>query len=200
MLYIVRHGKTDWNLEDRIQGVADVPLNATGRDHAYNVAEKLSGFQIQKIISSNLSRARETAQIIGDKLHIRVDYDARIREYDFGKLTGLKRAEIDPLAVQMFFTNPTEFGAERLEDAFARVACFLEDNDYDKNTLVVTHGGVINFIMCYLENKNTFHAHSYLDKCLNVKIDNASVLRIKDLKSNLDILKNTRFYRLQKSK
>lgn len=200
MLYIVRHGQTDWNLEDKIQGVADVPLNATGRAHAYKVAEKLNIFQIQNIVSSNLGRARETAQIIGDRLHITVDYDARLREYDFGKLTGLKRAEIDPLAVQMFFTNPAKFDAERLEDAFARVAGFMKENDYNKNTLIVTHGGVINFIMCYLENRDTFHAHSYLDKCLNVKIDNAAVLRIKDLKSNLTILKNTRFFRLQKSK
>ncbi|MBO4582487.1 MAG: histidine phosphatase family protein [Alphaproteobacteria bacterium] len=198
MLYIVRHGQTDWNLGNRIQGIADVPLNETGRIHAHNVAQKLQNLKTQKIVSSDLSRAAETAQIIGNILNITVEYDARLREYDFGGLTGLCRAEIDPQMVEMFFAAPTNFGAEKLQDAFTRVARFLQDIDYKQNTLAVTHGGVINFIMCYMQDKNNFHAHSYLDKCLHTKIDNASVLRIKDLKSGISILKNTRFYCLSK--
>ena len=200
MLYIVRHGQTDWNLADRVQGQYDIALNNNGRTQAHRVAEKVEPLHLEYIISSDLCRAAETAQIIGDKLHIMVDYDARLREYDFGKLTGWKRAEIDPSMVQMFFTNPTKFGAERLEDAFVRVADFMQCNDYNKNTLVVTHGGVINFIMCYLEDKNNFHTDSYLDKCLNVHIDNSAVLRIKNLESGISILKNTRFFQISKSK
>ena len=200
MLYIVRHGQTDWNLADRVQGQYDISLNNTGRAQAHRVAEKVEPLHLEYIITSNLCRAAETAQIIGDKLHITIDYDARLREYDFGKLTGWKRTEIDPSMVQLFFTNPTKFGAERLEDAFMRVGNFLKDVDFNKNTLVVTHGGVINFIMCYLEGKNNFHAHSYLDKCLNVHIDNSAVLRVKDLESNISVLKNTRFFKLPKSR
>ena len=200
MLYIVRHGQTNWNLADRVQGQYDIALNNTGRVQAHRAAEKIELFHIEHIISSDLMRARETAQIIGNKLNITVDYDARLREYDFGKLTGWKRTEIDPSMVQIFFTNPTKFGAERLEDAFARVGHFLKDIDFDKNTLVVTHGGVINFVLCYLEDKNNFRPHSYLDKCLNVHIDNSAVLRIKDLNSGMSVLKNTRFFRLPKSK
>ena len=200
MLYIVRHGQTDWNLADRVQGQYDISLNDTGRAQAHQVAEKIEPFNIKHIISSDLMRARETAQIIGDKLHITVDYDARLREYDFGKLTGWKRTEIDPSMVQVFFSNPSKFGAEPLKDAFTRVAGFLKDVDFDKNTLVVTHGGVINFILCYLEDKNNFYSHSYLDKCLNVHIDNSAVLRIKNLKSEMGVLKNTRFFRVPKSR
>ena len=107
---------------------------------------------------------------------------------------------IDPTLVGMFFANPQKFDAERFGDAFARVGEFLESTDYDKNTLVVTHGGVINFAMCYMEDKNKFDPQSYLQKCLANKVDNMAILRIKNLESGLAILKNTRFFKLQKSK
>lgn len=200
MLYIIRHGQTNWNLENRIQGQYDIPLNETGRAQAHATAEKLVRFAPEHIISSDLSRAMETAQIVGDRLHITVDYDARLREYDFGSFTGLVRADIEPIVEKTFFVNPTQFGAESMQDAFARVGAFLQDIDYSKNTLVVTHGGVINFALCYLEDKNNFDARSYLDKCLHTKIKNASILRISDLESGMSVLKNTRFFKLPKSR
>lgn len=64
MIYLVRHGQTVRNIEHRIQGQTDVSLNAAGRAQAVELSEKLSSFNIQKIISSDLSRAKETAEII----------------------------------------------------------------------------------------------------------------------------------------
>lgn len=200
MLYIVRHGKTDWNNLDKIQGVADVALNDAGRTQATDAAGRLAQFNFEYIVSSPLSRAMETAKIIGNKLNLRVEYDAGLREYDFGNLTGQKRADISPDTLKLFFANPARFGAERFADAFSRVANFMESTDFTRDILVVTHGGVINFALCYLEDKNNFNPYSYLDKCLHTHIDNSAVLRIKDLKSNMTILKNTRFYKLPKSK
>ena len=200
MLYIVRHGKTDWNGLDKIQGVADVPLNDIGRAQANIAADRLARFNFEYIVSSNLSRATETANIIGNKLNLRVEYDARLREYDFGKLTGMIRRMLDPHEIEAFFTTPTYFGKESFEDAFARSAEFLKSVDYDKNILVVTHGGVINFMLCYLESRDNFKSYMFLDKCLNTHIDNSAVLRIRDLKSDMTILKNTRFYKLPKSR
>lgn len=200
MLYIVRHGQTDWNNLNKIQGVADVPLNFHGYSQAYNIAKKIEPFRPTKIISSPLLRADETARIIGYQLLLRVEYDARLREYDFGNLTGRNRADIPPDTLKSFFANPKHFGAESFENAFARSAEFLKSVDYDKNILVVTHGGVINFMLCYLEDKNNFNPYSYLDKCLNTHIDNSAVLRIRNLKSGMTILNNTRFCGLSKSK
>ena len=200
MLYIVRHGQTDWNGLDKIQGVADVPLNDIGRAQANIAADRLARFNFEYIVSSNLWRATETANIIGNKLNLRVEYDARLREYDFGNLTGRNRADISPDTLKSFFANSKLFGAEAFADAFARVGNFLESVDYDKNTLVVTHGGVINFMLCYLEDKNNFNPYSYLDKCLHTHIDNSAVLRIRNLKSDMTILKNTRFFKLPRSK
>ena len=129
MLYLVRHGQTDWNLNGQIQGQSDIPLNDTGRTQANNVADKLSRFNLEYIISSDLNRAAETAQIIGNKLNIRVEYDARLREYDFGTLTGMTRKRLDPRSIEAFFTNPTYFDAEPFEDAFIRVRDFMESID-----------------------------------------------------------------------
>ncbi len=200
MLYIVRHGQTDWNNLDKIQGVADVPLNDIGRAQANIAADRLARFNFEYIVSSNLSRATETANIIGNKLNLRVEYDARLREYDFGKLTGMIRRMLDPHEIEAFFTTPTYFDAESFEDAFARSAEFLKSVDYDKNILVVTHGGVINFMLCYLESGDNFKSYMFLDKCLHTHIDNSAVLRIRNLKSDMTILKNTRFYKLPRSK
>lgn len=197
---MVRHGQTDWNLGNRIQGQHDVPLNNTGRAQAHAMAKKLAQFNLEYIVSSDLSRAMETAQIIGNKLNIGVDYDARLREYDFGVLTGINRAGIDPNGAAAFFTNPTKFGAEKLESAFMRVGHFLQDIDFDKNILVVTHGGVLNFVLCYLENNTGINSWDYMNKCTDNKIRNASILRIRDLNSEIAVLKNTRFYRLSKIK
>ena len=200
MLYLIRHGQTDWNLMNKIQGQYDVPLNDTGRAQATNVSDKLARFNLEYIISSDLSRASETAQIIGNKLNIRVDYDARLREYDFGILTGMTRRMLDPNSERAFFTNPTYFNAEPFDAAFARVKGFLESVDFNKNILVVTHGGVINFVLCYLENKDNFQSYMYYDKCLRIKINNSSILRIKNLESEMSVLKNTRFFALPKTK
>lgn len=200
MLYLIRHGQTDWNLMNKIQGQYDVPLNDTGRGQAINVTDKLSRLNLEYIISSDLSRASETARIIGYKLNIRIDYDARLREYDFGTLTGMTRNMLDPKSEQAFFANPTYFNAESFNDAFVRVGNFLESVDYNKNILVVTHGGVINFILCYLENRDDFQPYMYYQKCLHTKIDNSAILRIKNLESDVSVLKNTRFFKLPKSK
>ena len=200
MLYIVRHGQTDWNLNGQIQGQNDIPLNDMGRAQAYNVADKLSRFNLEYIISSDLSRAAETANIIGNKLNMRVEYDARLREYNFGILTGMTRRRLDPDSIRAFFTNPIKFDAEPFADAFARVREFMESVDYNKNILVVTHGGVINFALCYFEDRNNFQPAAYLNKCLHTKIDNSAILLVKDYKSGMAILKNTRFFRVPKSR
>ena len=197
MLYIVRHGLTDWNLKGQIQGQKDIPLNDTGQRQASNVADRLSRFNLEYIISSDLSRAVETANIIGDKLNLHVEYDARLREYDFGILTGMTRKRFDPRGIESFFKDPAYFNAEPFEDTFARVGEFFKSVDYNKNILAVTHGGFINFALCYLEGKDKFYL---LDKFLHTKIDNSAVLRLKDLKSDMTILKNTRFYKLPKSR
>ena len=70
MIYLVRHGQTDWNIEKKhTQGHTDIPLNENGKKQAEQLAQSISNLKIDKIISSDLLRAKETAEIINKKLY-----------------------------------------------------------------------------------------------------------------------------------
>ncbi len=92
---LVRHGQTDWNAAARIQGASDVPLNAAGRAQAAQLARTLaSGERAEAIYSSPLSRAMETAEIIGSALGLAVIPAAELTELSFGDWEGCSWAEI----------------------------------------------------------------------------------------------------------
>jgi len=95
-LIVVRHGETDWNHRDLLQGHADIPLNATGRLQAIQLAERMVSHSFDAAISSDLVRAKETAEIIQSYRQTRVslESDYRLREYDFGELDGQPVAEL----------------------------------------------------------------------------------------------------------
>ncbi|HEY5099343.1 MAG TPA: histidine phosphatase family protein, partial [Gaiellaceae bacterium] len=96
-LLLVRHGETDWNAERRWQGHADVPLNDRGREQARVLAEQLTGESIDAIYSSDLSRARDTADIVGVRLGVPVVVDADLREIDVGPIEGMTAEETGTL-------------------------------------------------------------------------------------------------------
>jgi probable phosphoglycerate mutase len=96
LIGLVRHGKTDWNAEGKIQGQTDIPLNEVGIAQAIALAERLSSEdQIwDAVISSDLQRAYATAQIIAEKLNIPLlESDLRLRERCFGEVEGTKEQE-----------------------------------------------------------------------------------------------------------
>lgn len=93
-LILIRHGETDWNVQGRYQGQADVPLNARGRQQAARVAESLANSGISAIYASDLRRARETAEALARVTGLEVCYDSRLREVDQGEWEGMPFAEI----------------------------------------------------------------------------------------------------------
>ena len=88
-LLLVRHGETDWNAEGRLQGHTDRPLNDYGRTQARRLAEQLHGDGIAAIYASDLVRARETAEILSERLGLPVLLDADLRERNWGSWEGL---------------------------------------------------------------------------------------------------------------
>ncbi len=94
--YIIRHGQTDWNLQGRWQGKADIPLNDTGRDQAQRLARHLHrrGIRFDAIYSSDLLRAWETATVIADRLRVAPTPLSALREIDVGAWSGLTRNEV----------------------------------------------------------------------------------------------------------
>ena len=93
-LVLIRHGQTDWNVEGRWQGQADLSLNNRGREQARHVAEYQSQFEFVALYSSDLRRAMETAQVIGAAMGVEVYPDPRLREINLGRWQGMLAGDI----------------------------------------------------------------------------------------------------------
>jgi 2,3-bisphosphoglycerate-dependent phosphoglycerate mutase len=93
IVFLFRHGETDWNREGRLQGHTDVPLNATGIDQARLLGETLRPHRLETVVSSDLARALATAQIVADALGIPLMTDRGLRETNVGAAEGLLWAE-----------------------------------------------------------------------------------------------------------
>ena len=94
VIYLVRHGATEWNVHKRAQGQADIPLTDKGRLQALDVAKQLCNFDIKAVYASDLQRALHTAQPIASALGLEVVTDPAFREIDQGEWTGLPVEEI----------------------------------------------------------------------------------------------------------
>jgi len=174
MIYIVRHGQTDWNVAGRIQGLTDIPLNDVGRGQARETAKLVAKHKFDRIISSDLSRARETAEIIGKHISIEVEIDPRIREFNMGDMQGRIGKEIPEADWTLFRKDRRKYNAETLQEIYTRVRNFLENIKNSNNILVVTHSGTLKMMFfCarhdeFDENKfaEYFHATKFENACL----------------------------------
>ena len=144
----------------------DIELNDEGKAQAKVVKEKLQGVTFDKVFSSPLKRAIETAQIISDQ---DITIDQRLIERFNGELEGKLKNEI---AVYPNFNDPndTRFGIESLDSFRGRINSFLDDltkNYKGQNILVVTHAGVCLYVRCFFEGEPSGnHYESYkLNNC-----------------------------------
>src|SRR4051812_29193375 len=94
-LFLFRHGQTDWNVQERFQGHIDIPLNDQGRVQARGLVPALRQSLIEAVLSSDLTRALETAQIVADALDLPVYQEVGLREAFLGAAQGLTRQEIE---------------------------------------------------------------------------------------------------------
>ena len=148
ILYVVRHGKTEWNLEHRCQGVSDIPLVDEGRESAKELVPLVSGLDIDIVFSSPLSRAYETAKLITNN-SIPINIDDRLTERDWGMNEGMKIDEVDQIDCWDVILNTNVQGIERVQDFMSRISDFIEDikDKYpDKKVLVVAHSAVLRVI------------------------------------------------------
>lgn len=151
---LVRHGETAWNVDGRIQGHLDIPLNDHGRWQAQQVARSLADRPLDAVYASDLRRARETAQAIATAHHLPLDFDPGLRERIFGQFEGHTFQEIDaawPDAAQRWRHRDPDFappgGGESLRTLFARVvetADRLAQQHPEQTIALVTHGGVLD--------------------------------------------------------
>lgn len=147
-ILLVRHGQTDWNLEHRVQGHTDTPLNAVGTEQARALAETLAAVPLAAVYSSDLVRARDTATIVARFHGLEVVLDHDLREKNFGSWEGLTDREIAvrfPEAVRGRWGDgeTTEEVTERALAAIARIRVSRPSGP----VLVVSHGGPIRAIL-----------------------------------------------------
>ena len=159
MLYIIRHGKTDWNVRHKLQGRTDIPLNEEGRQMAEAAREEYRDVHFDICFCSPLIRARETADILLRGRDIPIITDDRLMEMSFGSFEGIENSfQIPDCPVNELFFNPDQYiappgGGETLDDLFTRTGAFLEERvnpllKEKKDVLIVGHGAMNSSIVC----------------------------------------------------
>lgn len=154
-LILVRHGETDWNRDERVQGVSDITLNEVGREQARKLALALKDRPIRRIYSSPLCRAYETTRIINDYHHLPIEVREELREMDQGRFEGLPFREL--MATEREFLihwleDPASVimpGGESLADVQKRVRPVIEDIcAAGVDSLIISHNFTIAAIIC----------------------------------------------------
>ena len=163
MLYIMRHGRTDWNNKHKLQGRTDIPLNEEGRAMAEKAHDEYKDVHFDVCFCSPLIRAKETAEIVLRGREIPIITDERIREMSFGIFEGVENSfQIPDCPINVLFWEPQNYkeppeDAESLEELYARTGEFLKDKvqpllDEGKDILIVGHGAMNSSIICQVKN------------------------------------------------
>lgn len=144
---LLRHGQTDWNIDFRLQGVTDIPLNETGIAQAKDAARALNGADWDQVISSPLSRARDTAEIVAKLTGLgEVTVQPLLLERSFGEAEGLGHEE---WRAKYADTNQVP-GGESLHDLERRAHLLLDtlaSNHSGKRVIAVSHGALIRILL-----------------------------------------------------
>ncbi len=161
----VRHGQTDWNVEDRIQGHSDIPLNECGRSQAKELAEELKDCHFDLVYSSDLSRAHETARIIVEGRGLSVQTDQRLRERDCGVWEGRFSKEYFEASFE------EQQKTEQNPSLLARMYEFLGELPEDKQILIAAHGGIIRCLLINIKGYNVLDHEIGIKNCATLQIE-----------------------------
>ncbi|MEO6920082.1 MAG: histidine phosphatase family protein [Collimonas sp.] len=161
-ILLIRHGETDWNLERRLQGHLDIPLNQVGQRQALALARSLDGITLDAIFSSDLQRAQQTAAPLAAARNLPLQVDASLRERCYGALEGLRYPEAAqrfPEAYAALMERAVDFrypagvhAAETMREFYERAVRTLlavPARADQRRIAIVTHGGVLDCIYRY---------------------------------------------------
>lgn len=155
-IYLVRHGETAWNAGGKFQGHSDVPLSDRGREQAKALASRLKSLKIDAFYSSDLSRARETAEILAEPHQGTVFYLPELREINFGLWEGLTFKEIaetySELSAQWWTTPlttqiPSGESLQQVVDRCSKAITDIVTGHPGATIVIAAHGGVIRIIV-----------------------------------------------------
>ncbi len=158
LIYLMRHGETDWNVQFRLQGSTDVPLNENGRAEARQTAKALGRIPFDMVYTSPLSRARETAEIIAEGRNIPVLPKEDLKEMNFGIYEGHSSRTWPE--IKAIFDDPVGYvpkGGESYQQMDERCRSFLtmlaaQEGTYE-HVLVCAHGALLKGMIRIVENR-----------------------------------------------
>jgi probable phosphoglycerate mutase len=150
-----RHGQTDWNVENRFQGHSDIPLNKVGHYQASEAAKVLAALRPDRIISSDLIRAQETAGALAALTDITVEINPNLRETDGGLWEGKLASENRATHGELFANwyeggdEPAGVTGERRSDVARRAVAVIEKetSNFSGTIVFVTHGGTVRSVL-----------------------------------------------------
>jgi len=165
-LFLVRHGQSQWNLENRFTGWQNIDITALGQQEARQAGKALMKESIDIAFTSTLIRAQHTLQIILEEIgkpNIPIIVDAALNERSYGNLEGLNKDETaEKYGVEQVHIWRRSFdvappGGESLKDTYDRVIPYFENFiqpalDAGKNVLIVAHGNSLRALIMYLEH------------------------------------------------
>lgn len=167
IFYLVRHGETEWNQKNLVQGHTDIPIAEAGKKQARERAASFKEISFDHVVSSDLTRAKETASILSEGRSLTIHTSSSLREQSWGSWEG---HSFDKLR-EMFGTGFNSYsgnnphavpGVESHREVALRVKPFLKElasNYPGNNILVVTHGGVLKGLIFHLGIEELFGRH-----------------------------------------
>jgi len=174
-IMLIRHGETDWNVEEIFRGQMDVPLNETGISQAKLLAEYLQDIQIEAIYSSPLQRALRTAEIITGYHHVKVKIANGLTDFNYGEWQGLSREMVEqryPGFYDAWLNNQLTKvpGGESLDNVKARSLSLVKQviAKYNGIVALVSHRVTNKVLICALLGLNNSHFW-------NIKLDNCGI-------------------------
>lgn len=170
-LYLVRHGETDYNREQRVQGHGPVPLNAEGIDQITRLARRLAGeTKLDHIYASDLKRTSMSAEIVAQHTRAPITYDPLFRERDPGDLSGKSYDEARAFFAEVPYIPPNGEGVDTFLDRVRRATDRLiaAEGERSRHIALVTHGmfcrGFVNIAL----GRDPFEIPAWRNSCLTI--------------------------------
>lgn len=167
-IYLIRHGQTDWNIQQRFQGREDIPLNEVGIMQAVECGNALKGVDFEAVITSPLVRASKTAEIISEIVSAKqLIIEEQIIERDFSKVSGMT-----PEEREIFYASGEKDDKEPWDKLCQRmISCIKRYGEQfkSKNIIMVSHGASINAVLSLLSAGKTGTGKIRLkNTCINI--------------------------------
>lgn len=180
-LLFIRHGRTDWNDKRLVMGRRPIPLNVEGRAQVERTAKFLKSANFEAVVTSPVTRAMETSEIIARHCGLAVERDVRLSEIDYGDWVGRTFADVasqNPKVWNEYHANPSCVvvpGGEAIADVVKRVGDAMDDIQgrfHDGRVAIVSHADVIKIAILHLLDLD-------LGKIRRFTIDNCAIMLVR---------------------